>query len=109
MLNSARQKGETVQECVHRVRVLAQNMPKVSDPASVKMHHEYIERMIVASYTSGLAGTPDIQVRFRLPSTLEEVVRIALVDQQAEFQERKRDAFFLNKDRQSSDAGSSSR
>jgi hypothetical protein len=66
--------------------------------------------MLVASYTSGLAGTPGIQVRFRLPSTMEEAVRIALVVEQSELQDRKGNAFFLNKDdQQSIDAGSPSR
>jgi hypothetical protein len=94
-LNSARQKkGEISQEFADRILGLAQNItPNVSDPASVKMYHENIERMIVASYNSGLVGTPGIQVRFRLPSSLEEAVRIVLVVERAELQDMQGDAF----------------
>jgi hypothetical protein len=46
--------------------------------------------MLLASYTSGLRGNPGRQVRYLLPSTLEEAVKIAETVDQADEQENRR-------------------
>jgi hypothetical protein len=51
--------------------------------------------MLLASYTSGLRGNPGRQVRYLLPSTLEEAVKIAETVNQADEEENRREAFYL--------------
>jgi hypothetical protein len=52
--------------------------------------------MLLASYVSGLIGTRGTQVRYALPRTLEKAIKIAVTVEQAELQERKGDAFYLD-------------
>jgi hypothetical protein len=63
--------------------------------------------MLLASYTSGLRGNPGRQVRYLLPSTLEETVKIAKMVAQADAQENCREAFYLeDEERRPRDTGS---
>jgi hypothetical protein len=66
------------------------------------MNTERTGREDGANYVSGLAGAPGTQVRFRCPSTVEEAIRIATVVEQAEIQERRGDAFYLDRDERKS-------
>jgi hypothetical protein len=52
--------------------------------------------MLLASFASGLTDTPEQQVRFALPGSMDEELRIAIAVNQAELQERKNEAFYLN-------------
>jgi predicted RNA-binding Zn-ribbon protein involved in translation (DUF1610 family) len=52
--------------------------------------------MMLDSYTSGLFGNLGTQVRFRCPSCMEEAIRIALIVEQAEQQDRRGDTFYLD-------------
>ena len=49
--------------------------------------------MLLASFTSGLVGTPGRNVRFSLPKNLQEALRIAVTVQQAELQERRNETY----------------
>jgi hypothetical protein len=46
-------------------------------------------------FFSGLVGTAEKQVRFSLPKTLDEDLKIAITVDQAELQERRSEAFYL--------------
>ena len=97
-LQMARQKkDESPQEFADRCRSLAhKTVPQVDDPALQKLHYEHAERMLLASFTSGLTGTPGRQVRFSLPKNMEEALRIAVTVQQAELQERRNETFYVD-------------
>ena len=66
-LQTARQKkGESPQEIADRCGGLAQKiLCKTNDPVAQRIHRENAERMLLASFVSGLFGTPDTQVRYR--------------------------------------------
>jgi hypothetical protein len=79
-LQMARQKkDESPQEFADRCRSLAhKTVPQVDDPALQILHYEHAERMLLASFTSGLTGTPGRLVRFSLPKNKEEALGIAV-------------------------------
>ena len=79
-LQMARQKkDESPQESADRCRSLAhKTVPQVDDPALQILHYEHAERMLLASFTSGLTGTPGRLVRFSLPKNKEEALGIAV-------------------------------
>jgi hypothetical protein len=56
--------------------------------------------MLLASYTSGLRGNPGKQVRYLLPSTLEEAIKIAVTVDQADAHENRCEAFYLEDETQ---------
>lgn len=89
-LQTARQaKGESPKEFADRCRGLAQKvMAKTDDPLAQRVHRENAERMLLASFVSGLTGTPGRQVRYANPQTIDEALKIALSVQEAEKQER---------------------
>jgi hypothetical protein len=49
--------------------------------------------MLLSSFSSGLVGTAGKQVRFSLPKTLDEALKISITVDQAELQERRSEAF----------------
>ena len=79
-LQMARQKkDESPQEFADRYGSLAQKtVPQVEDPALQKLHYEQAERMLLASFTSGLLGTPGRQVRYSMPQTMDETLKSRL-------------------------------
>jgi hypothetical protein len=97
-LQSAKQRrGEAHQDFADRCRRLAQNItPQVADPTAQRLYNEQADRFLLASYVSGLIGTPGTQVRYALPRTLKEAIKIAVTVEQAELQVRKGDAFYLD-------------
>jgi hypothetical protein len=58
------------------------------EPTAQRFHRENTDRMLVASFVSGLAGTPGRQIRCANPQKLGEALKIALSVQEAEKQER---------------------
>jgi hypothetical protein len=97
-LQSARQKkGETPQEFADRCRGLAQKtIVQVDDPVLQKFHYEQAERMLLASFSSGLTGMPGRQVRYARPSSMTEALQIAIFVHQAEAQEQRNEAFYAS-------------
>jgi hypothetical protein len=78
-----------------RVRLLARmTVPCVTDPVLRKFHNEQAERMLLASFVAGVAGTPGRQVRFAISGTMEEVLKIATTLAQAEIQEQSHESFY---------------
>jgi hypothetical protein len=60
----------------------------VDDPVAQRVHNENAERMILATFVTGLKGIPGRQVRYANPQTLEQALQIALFVQEAERQEK---------------------
>jgi hypothetical protein len=75
----------------------------VEDRALQKMYYEQAERrMLLASFTSGLTGTPGRQVSYVMLKSVGEALKIAITENEAELQECRNDPFF--KTRQHGDA-----
>jgi hypothetical protein len=102
-LQLARQKkDEWPQEFADRYRRLARKtVPQVEDPTTQKLHYGQTERMLLATFTSGLIGNPGRQVRYSMPRTMEEALQIAITVTQAEIQERRNEAFYVDEARES--------
>ena len=56
----------------------------MEDGAAQRIINEEAERRLVAAYINGLFGLVGQQVRYRMPQTLEEAVRIAVTVNNAE-------------------------
>ena len=100
-LQKARQrKDKTPQEFADRCRSLAlKTGPVVDDPALQKVYYEQAGSMLLASYCAGMIGTPGRQVRYALPKSMQEALRIAITVQQAELQEHRNERFYLEGER----------
>jgi hypothetical protein len=105
-LQMARQrKDESVQEYADRCRSLAQKtVPQVDDPAIQKIHYEQAERMLLATFTAGLLSAAGRQVRYAMPRTMDEAIKIAITVNQAEMQERRNEAFYVDEAREAATA-----
>jgi hypothetical protein len=79
-LQTARQaKGETPQEFAGRCKGLAQKvMVKTDDPLAQRVYCENAERMLLATFISGLTRTPGRKVRYANPQTLGQALKISL-------------------------------
>ena len=84
-LQTARQgRKESTQEFADRCRELAQKiMGKTDDPVARRIPRENAERMLLASFISGLAGKVGKHVRYQSPRNLEQALQIALAVQEA--------------------------
>jgi hypothetical protein len=89
-------KSESPREFADRCRAVAlQTIPHTDDPAAQRIYSEQAERLLLASFTAGLTGTPGLQVRYHMPTTLEEAIQIAITVGQAESQVHTGSAIFL--------------
>jgi hypothetical protein len=79
-LQTARQRrDESPQSFADRIRGLGQKIvPQAADAVQQTIYNEQAERMMLASFISGLSGIPGKQVRFALPETMEDALRIAV-------------------------------
>jgi len=100
-LQTAKQgKDESPQEFADRCRSPAyKTVPKVEDEAKQKWHYEQAERMLLASFTSGLSGQAGRHARINLPGNVEEALKIAITVNLAEIQERRNETFYVEEDR----------
>jgi hypothetical protein len=72
------------------------NIRQVDDPAMQKLYQEQAGKILLASFTSGILGNPDRQVRNTFPSSMNEAFRRAVAVSQADLQERRNEAFILH-------------
>ena len=106
--NAKQNKHETPQEFADRIRALAQRtIPQVDDPEAKKLYQEQADRMALASFTAGLVGVPGRQVRYIMPESLDEAIRVAITVSQAEVQERRNEVFYAEEARECVTARSS--
>jgi hypothetical protein len=72
-------KNESPQEFADRCRTLAQRITCQSDDPVVQgVHRENAERMLLASYFSGLIGVPGKQVRYASRISMDQAIRNAV-------------------------------
>ena len=97
-LQTVRQrKGETPTEFLDRCRLLARlTVPCTTAPVSQRAYNEQAEGMLLSTFIHGLSFTPGKMVRFSMPTTAEEALRIAVTVSQAELQELRNNAFYLD-------------
>jgi hypothetical protein len=97
-LQSAKQrKDESPQEFADRRRSLAyKTVPKVEDAVQQKWHYKQTEKMLLASFTSGLTGQAGKFTRFNLPGNMDQALKIATTVNQAEIQERRNETFYVD-------------
>jgi hypothetical protein len=60
--------------------------------------------MLLASFTSGLLSHAGRQVRYAMPRTMDEALKIAITVNQAEMQERHNEAFYVDETREAGTA-----
>jgi hypothetical protein len=105
LLTARQMRDEPVQGFLVRCRNVAQRtVPQFEYPALQKIYHEQSERMLLATFTSGIIGVPGKQVRYSGCSTIQEALQIAITVEQTELQER-RNAMFYTEARQPRTAG----
>jgi len=82
-------------EFADRCRELAQKITrKVDDPVSQRVHCDNAERMLLASFVSGLNGPVGKHTRYAFPSSMHQALQIALGVEQAEKQDRLNESFY---------------
>jgi len=94
-LQTARQgRNESPQDFADRYRALSQKLfCKTDDPVAHRVHYENSERMRLASFVTGLIGTPGRHVRYASPQHLDQALKFALSIQEAEIQEKFSESF----------------
>jgi len=71
----------------------------VKDPVAQRIHNENSERMLLASFVTGLTGNAGTQCRYANPRSMDQALKIALSVQEAERQEKIGESFYANFDR----------
>jgi hypothetical protein len=71
-------------------------VPQVEDPVIQKLLYEQAESMLLATFTSGLLSAAGRQVRYAMPRTMDEALKIAITVNQTEMQEWRNEAFYVD-------------
>jgi hypothetical protein len=97
-LQSAKQReDESPLDFADRCRNLAyKTVPIVEDSVQQKWHYEQAERMLLASFTSGLSGEVGKFTRFNLPTNMSEALKIATTANQAQTEDRRNESFYVD-------------
>jgi hypothetical protein len=97
-LQSAKQRKDvSPQDYADRCRNLGyKTVPKAEDPVQQKWHYEQAERMLLASFISGLSGEVGKFTRFNLPANMSEVLKIATTVNQAQTEDRRNECFYVD-------------
>jgi len=99
-LHSAKQKpNEAVLAFADRCRMLAQKVTsQIENPEGQTACNTQVERMLLASFLSGLQGNIGVQAKIALPATYEDAVKIAVAVEQAETERTRNDnSFYLDR------------
>jgi hypothetical protein len=96
ILQTARQKkNENPQKFADSCRELEQKiMRKLEDPVAYRVHAENAERILPASFVSGLNGPVGKHTSYAFPSSMHQDLLIALAVEQTEKQETFYDSFY---------------
>jgi hypothetical protein len=89
-LQTARQRrDESLQSFADRCRDLAQKIaPQSADARTQKIYNDHTESIMLTNFISSFSGTPGKQVKFVLPGSIDEVLRIFVTVNQEALQER---------------------
>ena len=83
--DAKQEKGESVEEFADRCRKLCQKtIRRLNDETTQRVINEEAERRPVAAYINGLGGIVGQQLRFRMPSSLEKALQVAITISNAE-------------------------
>jgi len=94
---SRQRKRETAHEFLDRYRLLAKRtVPCTTDPVLQRVYNEQAEQLLISAFSKGIFGTAGRQIRFASPATVEKALRIAVTVSQAEIQEARDSAFYLD-------------
>jgi hypothetical protein len=74
-------------------------MGKPDDPQIQRVHRKNAERMLLATFVSGLTEVPGGQVRFANPQDVDQALKIALTVQETERQEHFNESFYAQFDK----------
>ena len=74
-------------------------MIKSADPQIQRIHKENADRMLLASFVSGLTGSVGHHVRISCPRSLREALNLAQMVQEAERQERTSGSFYARSEK----------
>lgn len=89
--NASQHRHETPEQFADRCRRLcARTIRQVSDPTQQAIINEEAERRMLAAYINGLYGIVGKQVRYRMPSTLNEAIQIATTVSEVEATEARK-------------------
>jgi hypothetical protein len=69
-------------------------VPKLEDHLLQKFHYDQAQRMLLSTLIARVSGNPGQQLRFQMPSTVDNALQIAVTVFKAEAQEKKNLAFF---------------
>ena len=87
-------KNESPQQFADRCKNLAQKvMIKSADPQIQHIHKENADRMLLASFVSGLTSTAGYEVRILHTESLRETLNLAVFVEDAERQQRFNESF----------------
>jgi len=89
LLTARQKKNESPQEFADRCRELAQKITrKLDDPVAQRVHCENAERMLLASFVSGLNVPVGKHTKYASTSAMHQALETALAAEQAKKQER---------------------
>jgi hypothetical protein len=72
-------KDETPTDFLDRCWLLARRtVPCTTDPVLQRAYNKHAKRMLLAAFIHGLSSTPGKIVRFSMPATAEEALRISV-------------------------------
>ena len=90
-------KGETAHEFLDRCRLLAKRtVPCTIVPVLQRAYNEQAEQLLLSVFSKGMLGTVGKLIRYASLATVEEALRIAVTVSQAEIQEARDSAFYLD-------------
>ena len=90
-------KDESPQEFADRCRMLAlKTVPQVEDPAVQNLHYDQADRMLLASFISGLLSPAGRQPPYARPNNLYDAIKLATTVNQAGIQERRNESFYVD-------------
>ena len=72
---------------------------KSVDPQIQRIHKENADRMLLASFVSGLTSTAGYQVRISHPKSLGEALNLAVSVEEAERQQRFNESFYTRSEK----------
>ena len=71
----------------------------MEDLVAQRIHNENSERMLLASFVTGLTGNPGTQCRYANTQSMNQALKIALSVQEVERQEKISESFYAKFDR----------
>ena len=75
---------------------MKRTVPCTTDSVLQRAYNEQAEQLLLSAFSKGIMGTAGRQLRYASPANVEEALRIAVTVSQAEIQEARDSAFYLD-------------